>query len=158
MTRSCEFHQRNSQYVSCYCHNLLCISCLCFVYYIYSSLQKPQFYRLLLKTDAYFIIICPGEPSQVKKIKQTCNFNYPFIVDEDLTLASAIGLRYYNFLSRVNILLIHNKIFYTIEFSFSFFIFLFFIIFFSFKKKECPIMKCGLASDIYNRELEKSIQ
>ncbi|RHZ56378.1 hypothetical protein Glove_402g12 [Diversispora epigaea] len=54
------------------------------------------FYRLLLKKDAYFIIMCPKRQNQVRQIQKACNFTnlpYPFVVDEDLTLASSINLR-----------------------------------------------------------------
>ncbi|CAG8724163.1 15163_t:CDS:2, partial [Acaulospora morrowiae] len=49
--------------------------------------------RLLLKTDAYFIILCPGPVEDARRIRETCNFPYPFIVDEDLSLAESIRLR-----------------------------------------------------------------
>ncbi|CAG8484788.1 17880_t:CDS:2 [Cetraspora pellucida] len=58
--------------------------------------EDIPFNRLLLKTDAYFIIICPGPADEVRRIQSLCNFSkcpYPFIVDEDLSLASQIGLR-----------------------------------------------------------------
>ncbi|CAG8477792.1 11310_t:CDS:2 [Diversispora eburnea] len=58
--------------------------------------EKLPFYRLLLKTDAYFIIMCPKRHNQVRQIQKACNFTnlpYPFVVDEDLTLASSINLR-----------------------------------------------------------------
>ncbi|CAG8717587.1 10093_t:CDS:2, partial [Scutellospora calospora] len=57
--------------------------------------EDLPFNRLLLKTDAYFIIICPGSADKVRQIQELCNFSnypYPFIVDEDLSLASQIGL------------------------------------------------------------------
>ncbi|RIB09747.1 hypothetical protein C2G38_2107792 [Gigaspora rosea] len=65
--------------------------------------EDLPFNRLLLKSDAYFIIICPGPADEVRRIQELCNFSkypYPFIVDEDLSLASQIGLR----MSRTEIL------------------------------------------------------
>ncbi|CAG8795434.1 11894_t:CDS:2, partial [Racocetra persica] len=58
--------------------------------------EEIPFNRLLLRTDAYFIIICPGPADEVRRIQELCNFSkfpYPFIVDEGLSLASQIGLR-----------------------------------------------------------------
>ncbi|CAG8452488.1 8535_t:CDS:2 [Dentiscutata erythropus] len=49
-----------------------------------------------LPTDAYFIIVCPGPADEVRRIQELCNFSkysYPFIVDENLSLASQIELR-----------------------------------------------------------------
>ncbi|CAG8617002.1 13066_t:CDS:2 [Dentiscutata heterogama] len=56
-----------------------------------------------LPTDAYFIIICPGPADEVRRIQELYNFSkypYPFIVDENLSLASQIELR----MSRTEIL------------------------------------------------------
>ncbi|GAA5809383.1 hypothetical protein MFLAVUS_002791 [Mucor flavus] len=48
--------------------------------------------RLLLRFDAYFIIICPGTNTQVREIQQNTPFlDYPFIAGEQaLTLAKAL--------------------------------------------------------------------
>ncbi|CAI2181716.1 17581_t:CDS:2 [Funneliformis geosporum] len=58
--------------------------------------EEITFYRLLLRQDAFFIIICPGPVREVLQIRSSCNFShfpYHFIVDEDLSLATSIGLR-----------------------------------------------------------------
>ncbi|RIA91730.1 hypothetical protein C1645_766904, partial [Glomus cerebriforme] len=60
------------------------------------SQEEVPFNRLLLKKDAFFIIICPGPVDKVRKIQNSCNFShypYHFVVDENLSLASSINLR-----------------------------------------------------------------
>ncbi|CAG8561726.1 10121_t:CDS:2, partial [Paraglomus occultum] len=52
--------------------------------------------RILLRLDAYFIIVCPGPVGEVRRLRQKCDFEaypYPFIADEDMSLATQTGLR-----------------------------------------------------------------
>ncbi|GET02467.1 redoxin domain-containing protein [Rhizophagus clarus] len=58
--------------------------------------EEIPFNRLLLRQDAFFIIICPGPVEKVRQIQNDCNFSnfpYHFVVDEDLSLATSINLR-----------------------------------------------------------------
>ncbi|CAG8662492.1 1554_t:CDS:2, partial [Acaulospora colombiana] len=45
-----------------------------------------------ISTDAYFLVLCPGPVEDVRRIKESCNFPYPFIADEDLSIASSMNL------------------------------------------------------------------
>ncbi|KAI8885584.1 hypothetical protein K501DRAFT_322401 [Backusella circina FSU 941] len=57
---------------------------------------QKQYFELLLKKDAYFIIICPGTNSELAEIQQTTPFlEYPFIGgDQALSIAKALELYY----------------------------------------------------------------
>ncbi|RUP51809.1 hypothetical protein BC936DRAFT_145619 [Jimgerdemannia flammicorona] len=56
--------------------------------------DTKKFNRLLLRHDAYFLIICPGPESELARIQRSVPFlSYPFICDTDLSLASDIRLR-----------------------------------------------------------------
>ncbi|KAI7901838.1 uncharacterized protein BX663DRAFT_90291 [Cokeromyces recurvatus] len=44
---------------------------------------EKKFYRLLLKQDAYYVILCPGTDEEVREIQERTPFlNYPFISSE----------------------------------------------------------------------------
>ncbi|RUS22967.1 hypothetical protein BC937DRAFT_94313, partial [Endogone sp. FLAS-F59071] len=60
------------------------------------SIPAPisQFYRLLLRHDAYFICICPGPESELATIQRSIPFTtHPFVCDADLSLASKMQLK-----------------------------------------------------------------
>ncbi|KAI9474870.1 hypothetical protein BDB00DRAFT_934191 [Zychaea mexicana] len=49
--------------------------------------DRKKFFRLLLKRDAYFIVLCPGDEDQVAQIQQQTPFmHYPFIAGEQALL------------------------------------------------------------------------
>ncbi|GBC00113.1 hypothetical protein RclHR1_03750012 [Rhizophagus clarus] len=78
--------------------------------------EEIPFNRLLLRQDAFFIIICPGPVEKVRQIQNDCNFSnfpYHFVVDEDLSLATSINLRYFFFSNDVSLNMITNYSFDT---------------------------------------------
>ncbi|KAL1920780.1 uncharacterized protein VTP21DRAFT_11415 [Calcarisporiella thermophila] len=53
-----------------------------------------RIFRHLLRNDAYFIVISPGPRDALLKIQKDCDFErFPFILDEDLSISTRIGLR-----------------------------------------------------------------
>ncbi|KAG2197416.1 hypothetical protein INT47_005669 [Mucor saturninus] len=57
--------------------------------------DRKQFFRLLLKYDAYFIIVCPGTDEEVAEIQRSTPFmDYPFIAGEGaMQLAKALKVQ-----------------------------------------------------------------
>ncbi|KAI8981065.1 hypothetical protein BDB01DRAFT_795194 [Pilobolus umbonatus] len=58
------------------------------------SVAKQKFFRLLLKQDAYFIVICPGSNARVTMLQENVPFNdYPFIGgDQAIAIAKALKI------------------------------------------------------------------
>lgn len=59
------------------------------------TVQK-KYFRLLLKYDAYFIVLCPGTNAQVEEIQRSIPFlGYPFIAGEQASiLAKALKVQF----------------------------------------------------------------
>ncbi|KAI8339423.1 hypothetical protein BC941DRAFT_420448 [Chlamydoabsidia padenii] len=52
-----------------------------------------KFFRLILLQDAYFVVLCPGEPAEVADIQYKTHFQYPFIAgDQALSLGKALKM------------------------------------------------------------------
>ncbi|KAI8086097.1 uncharacterized protein BX664DRAFT_150519 [Halteromyces radiatus] len=52
-----------------------------------------KFFRILLRQDAYFVILCPGPSNEVAHIQNKTNFPYPFIAgDQALSLGKALKM------------------------------------------------------------------
>lgn len=39
-----------------------------------------------------FIVLCPGSPEEVAKVREQTGFDYPFVADENLSVARSLGL------------------------------------------------------------------
>ncbi|ORY91937.1 hypothetical protein BCR43DRAFT_497522 [Syncephalastrum racemosum] len=58
------------------------------------SPDRKKFFRLLLKKDAYYIVVCPGPTEEVAEIQHKIPFPYPFIAGEQaMVLGDALKLR-----------------------------------------------------------------
>ncbi|KAJ9074021.1 hypothetical protein DSO57_1010324 [Entomophthora muscae] len=56
--------------------------------------EELELFRLLLRLDAFFLVLSPGPVDEVRKIQSETKFGaFPFIVDKDLSLAGSIRLR-----------------------------------------------------------------
>ncbi|KAK9759544.1 hypothetical protein K7432_017363, partial [Basidiobolus ranarum] len=57
------------------------------------SKEDLKFNRTLLRTDSYFLVLCPGSVSQLVELRENTNFReHSFILDTELTLSRSIGL------------------------------------------------------------------